>query len=344
MLDFFFRPVLLRVAHFQFLRCSADSCGRRNGEPESGAPPGFRLQPDSSALALDDFLAKRQTDASPGNFAPMQAFEHAEHAFGVLRFDTDSVVPHREQPPSRDLSAETWILGVSSPRYLIELEMRFWKSCISRTSSVTTVGSGSEVTMAPLCSMATWRLNSVLARTAPQSMEAKLFCSPLGNFPIGKQGLKQGLDPQSALHRIGDEPVRLFAQFSRILLPQQLGEVDHHAQGFLQVVRQRIGKMLEFGIGGVERFFGLLAVCCVLDRQKDGARLRIRIEDLARVEQHHLPSHVLEFVGHFKIPERRVRRENVLQQFAQFRNIPLSVPQVVDQAPLRSSGVARNVS
>ena len=31
--------------------------------------------------------------------------------------------------------------------------------------------------MAPLSAMAAWRFNSALARTAPQSIEAKLSCS-----------------------------------------------------------------------------------------------------------------------------------------------------------------------
>ena len=99
-------------------------------------------------------------------------------------------------------------------------------------------------------------------------------------------------------------------------------------------MRERIGKMLQFGIGCPERFLGLLAVRRVLNRQEDRPRLRIRIEDLAGVEQHHFPSDMLKFVRHLKVPERRVRGENVLQQLAQFRDIPLSVPEVVDQTSL----------
>src|ERR1035437_8316909 len=72
-----------------------------NCELERSPVPCFRFHPDSSTLALDNFLTKRKTDASTGNFASMQAFEHAEHPVGVLRIDTDSVVPHRKQPPFR---------------------------------------------------------------------------------------------------------------------------------------------------------------------------------------------------------------------------------------------------
>ena len=82
-------------------------------------------------------------------------------------------------------------------------------------------------------------------------------------------------------------------------------------------------------------FLSLLAVCYVFNRQQDGPRLGIRIEDLAGVEQHHFPSDMFEFVGHLKVAERGVRGENVLQQLAQFRDIPLSVPEVVDETPLR---------
>src|SRR5208283_1671983 len=66
---------------------------------ERRAPPRFRFHPDSSPLALDDLLTKCKPNASTGNFVSMQAPEHAEHPGSVLRIDTDSVVPHRKQPP-----------------------------------------------------------------------------------------------------------------------------------------------------------------------------------------------------------------------------------------------------
>src|SRR5271170_2538991 len=68
-------------------------------EFERRALPRFRLHPDSPALALDNLLTNCKTDASAGNFVSMQPFEHAEHALGVLRIDTDSVVLDRKQPP-----------------------------------------------------------------------------------------------------------------------------------------------------------------------------------------------------------------------------------------------------
>ena len=92
--------------------------------------------------------------------------------------------------------------------------------------------------------------------------------------------------------------------FPCILPRQELGKVHYHPQRFLQVVRERIGKMLQFGIGRPECFLSPLAVCYVLNRQKDRPRLRIRIEDLAGVEQHHFPSDMFKFVGHLKVPER----------------------------------------
>src|SRR2546421_248175 len=72
-----------------------------NGELEGSAAPGFRFHPDSSTLALDNLLAQRQTDASAGNFLSVQPFEHAEDAVFVLRFDTDSIVPHCKTPRFR---------------------------------------------------------------------------------------------------------------------------------------------------------------------------------------------------------------------------------------------------
>src|ERR1017187_4435546 len=72
-----------------------------NCELKGSAPASLRFHPDSSTLAFDHFLADRETDAGAGDFAAVQAFEHAEHPVGVLRIDTHSVVAHREQPAFR---------------------------------------------------------------------------------------------------------------------------------------------------------------------------------------------------------------------------------------------------
>src|ERR1035441_561106 len=89
------RPFSVRGARPGF-RAAVGNC-----ELEDSAPPDFRFHPDPPTLALDNLLTKRKTDASAGNFASMQAFEHAEHPVGVLRIDTDSVVSHRKHPPFR---------------------------------------------------------------------------------------------------------------------------------------------------------------------------------------------------------------------------------------------------
>src|ERR1035438_8686082 len=89
------RPFSVRGARPGF-RAAVANC-----ELEDSAPPGFRFHPDPPTLALDNLLTKRKTDASAGNFSSMQAYEHAEYPAGVLRIDTDSVVPHRKQPPFR---------------------------------------------------------------------------------------------------------------------------------------------------------------------------------------------------------------------------------------------------
>src|SRR5581483_6841355 len=72
-----------------------------NCKHERSATPGFRLDPNSSPQTLDNFLTNRKTDACTWNLAAMQAFKQAEHPVGVLRIDTDSVIPHRKQPPFR---------------------------------------------------------------------------------------------------------------------------------------------------------------------------------------------------------------------------------------------------
>ena len=88
------------------------------------------------------------------------------------------------------------------------------------------------------------------------------------------------------------------------LLRQELIKVHYHPYRFLQVVGERVGKMLQFGIGRLERFLRPLAVCYVLNRQEDHPRLGIRIENLAGIEQHHLSTDMFEFVCHLEITER----------------------------------------
>ena len=44
---------------------------------------------------------------------------------------------------------------------------------------------------------------------------------------------------------------------------------------------------------------------------------------------------MFKLVRHLEIPECRMRGENILQQLAQFRDIPLSVPEVVDKTIFR---------
>src|ERR1039458_9625033 len=105
------RPFSVRGARPGF-RAAVGNC-----ELEGSAPPDFRFHPDPPTLALDNLLTKSRTDASAGNFASMKAFEHAKHPVGVVRIDTDSVVPHRKYPPfrvflRRDLSSRDFLASV----------------------------------------------------------------------------------------------------------------------------------------------------------------------------------------------------------------------------------------
>ena len=105
---------------------------------------------------------------------------------------------------------------------------------------------------------------------------------------------------------------------------------------------ESISKMLQFGVGGSKRLLGLLAVRSVssMASRRSSALAGLRIEDLAGIEQHHFPSHPVKFVRHLEIAKHGVGGKDVFQQLAQLRNIPLSVPQVVDQTPFRLLGVA----
>ena len=173
------------------------ACG--NCELKRSAPPQLRFHPDSSALTLDNFLTQSKSDASAGNFSSMQAFEHAEHPVGVLRIDTDSVVPHRKQPSFR-VSLRR---DVDSRRLLASVLNRIGNEVLEKLQQHNLFGHhgwqwieghrGATVRNGRLEVEQHRGENSA----AIDGGEAVLF--PPGNLPIRKQGLQQGLYPQGAL-------------------------------------------------------------------------------------------------------------------------------------------------
>ena len=68
--------------------------------------------------------------------------------------------------------------------------------------------------MAPLCRDGRLEVQQRFGENSAAIDRGEAVLFPLGNLPIGKQGLQQGLYPQGALHGIGDECVRFFAQLS----------------------------------------------------------------------------------------------------------------------------------
>src|ERR1019366_8906244 len=60
---------------------------------------GFGLHPDLASVALLNFLADGEPDASAGKlFGTVQALEEDENALGVLWLDANAVIAHREDP------------------------------------------------------------------------------------------------------------------------------------------------------------------------------------------------------------------------------------------------------
>ena len=74
-----------------------------------------------------------------------------------------------------------------------------------------------------------------------------------------------------------------------------------------------------------------LAVGDVLDGEEEQLILAPRRE-AAGVEEHRLRADVLEIVLDLEILERAVRRDDVLQERPQGRDVPLAVPEVVDES------------
>jgi len=96
--------------------------------------PRFGFHQIRPALRSTIFLQSARPIPRPESRS-MQAPEHAEYPVGVLWIDADAVIRARRTttlrrvfPPRR----ESWAARLL---YLIELEMRFWKSSVSITSS-----------------------------------------------------------------------------------------------------------------------------------------------------------------------------------------------------------------
>src|SRR5580698_9351806 len=71
----------------------------RHGERELRAFSGFRLDPDTSSVALDNPLAYRQTHAGSGVFAAgMQPLEDSKDALLVRGWNPDSIIHDAEYP------------------------------------------------------------------------------------------------------------------------------------------------------------------------------------------------------------------------------------------------------
>src|SRR5579871_3212289 len=77
-----------------------------NGKMEGRALARYRVEPDTSAVALDDLLTDGESDSGAGVFLDaMQALEDAEDALRVVGLDPDAVIFDRENPFAAGLPA-----------------------------------------------------------------------------------------------------------------------------------------------------------------------------------------------------------------------------------------------
>jgi hypothetical protein len=102
------------------------------------------------ALAFNYLPTLCQPNACTGNFLSVQTLEHPNTSLASAGSIPMPLSLTANSHPSAVLSAETSIMGAALPLYLMELPSRFWKICFSIASLATTVGNGSEVTVAPL--------------------------------------------------------------------------------------------------------------------------------------------------------------------------------------------------
>src|ERR1035441_3755209 len=90
-------PILL---HPSFLgHDSGLLAGSRNTEEKRRSMSGFGLHPDLASVALYNFFADGEPDASAGKlFGTVQALEEGENALVILRLHANAVIPHRKDP------------------------------------------------------------------------------------------------------------------------------------------------------------------------------------------------------------------------------------------------------
>ena len=90
---------------------------------------------------------------------------------------------------------------------------------------------------------------------------------------------------------------------------------------------------LEFLMGLAQTVLYLPALGDVLDHEEDDPRLAGHPLDLAGVQQHDAPADGGEIVLDFVIVERCLEREYRFQEFPQLGDVPLLVPEIVDELP-----------
>src|SRR5207302_2032977 len=81
------------------LRGGGRSRGSREGEGGGGAGAGLRGGPDAAGVAVDDFSADGQADASSGQaMLGLKLLEDFENALAELGVEADAVVGHGDMP------------------------------------------------------------------------------------------------------------------------------------------------------------------------------------------------------------------------------------------------------
>jgi hypothetical protein len=72
---------------------------RGNGKSKRGTPADLRLNRHGAAMPLGYLLADGQSYTGAGVLVPsVQSLEHSENLVEVLRFDSDAIVLHRDDP------------------------------------------------------------------------------------------------------------------------------------------------------------------------------------------------------------------------------------------------------
>lgn len=204
-------------------------------------------------MELDDLLAHRQADSAAGiDVLGVEPLEDHEHLVGILGFDPDAVVGHREPPqlpfPDRaDTDLRCQVRAAELHRVADQV--------LPEHAHLGGIGDqGRQRIVRDRCA----RLLDAEAQGGQGPFHDRFEVDLLGIVVDAahpgevEEVVDQGLHPVGAVDGYGDVLVRLGVELPSVAPLEQLREAGDLAQRLLQVVGGHVRELLQLGVGTLE--------------------------------------------------------------------------------------------